>query len=49
VALMCQDERVAAAMYAAGSPCPRALYAEVAEPSPDPGPPLELVRRNGVD
>ncbi len=50
VALMCQDERVAAAMSAAGSPCPR-LFGEAddADRSRVSAIPERLPRQNGVD
>jgi hypothetical protein len=32
VALMCEDQHVVVAMYAAGSPCPHPLFAAAAEP-----------------
>ena len=48
VALMCQDERVAAAMEAAGTPCAR-LFPEVAEPSRVAAALQPPVRHNGVD
>jgi hypothetical protein len=32
LALMCEDEHVVSAMYAAGSPCPRPLFAAVSPP-----------------
>jgi hypothetical protein len=34
LALMCEDKHVVVAMYAAGSPCPRALVAAVAQSAP---------------
>ena len=49
LALMCQDPHVIAAMYAAGSPCPRAV-AEVSQPFPGTsGIPERQVRENGID
>ena len=48
LALMCQDPHVIAAMYAAGSPCPRSV-AEVSEPLPASGNPERHVRENGID
>jgi hypothetical protein len=33
LALMCEDEHVVTAMYAAGSPCPARLFAAVGQPS----------------
>lgn len=47
LALMCQDERVAAAMDAAGSPCPR-VFAEVGI-GHILDIPERLVRQNGID
>ena len=50
VALMCQDERVAAAMSAAGSPCPRLFgVAEDSDRSRVSAIPERLPRQNGVD
>jgi hypothetical protein len=46
LALMCEDPRVVAAMYAAGSPCPRVV---VAATDGNFAPPPRLVRENGVD
>jgi hypothetical protein len=34
LALMCEDQHVVVAMYAAGSPCPRPLFAAATEPAP---------------
>ena len=48
LALMCQDPHVIAAMYAAGSPCPRSV-AEIARPIPGSGIPQRQVRENGID
>jgi len=48
LALMCQDQHVVAAMYAAGSPCPRS-FAEVSERSRVSDVPEHSVRENGVD
>ena len=48
VALMCQDEHVAAAMEITGSPCPR-IFAAASEPSRVSAIPEQLVRHNGVD
>jgi hypothetical protein len=48
VALMCQDERVMAAMEAAGTPCPR-LFAEVEGPNRVAAISEQPVRHNGVD
>ena len=49
LALMCQDQHVIAAMYAAGSPCPRSV-AEVSQPLPEvSGIPERQVRENGID
>jgi hypothetical protein len=50
VALMCQDERVAAAMFAAGSPCPR-LYdqADANAGGRVSAVPEQLPRHNGFD
>ena len=47
LALMCQDEHVMAAMYAAGSPCPR-TFAEITERSHVSEAP-RAVRENGID
>lgn len=47
LALMCQDEHVAAAMYAAGSPCPRS-FVEVRVRSQEEVP-VRRIRENGVD
>lgn len=50
VALMCQDEHVAAAMFAAGSPCPRLFgLADDSDRSRVSAIPERLVRQNGVD
>jgi hypothetical protein len=48
VALMCEDPRVVAAMYAADSPCPR-FFAEISEPSQVSAVPRRRARENGVD
>jgi hypothetical protein len=48
VALMCEDPRVVAAMYAADSPCPR-FFAEISEPSQVSAVPQRRARENGVD
>lgn len=48
LALMCEDEHVVAAMYTAGSPCPRSV-AEVGEHSHVSEIPERAVRENGVD
>jgi hypothetical protein len=49
VALMCQDERVAAAMFAAGSPCPR-LFDEADDGRSRVSAVTERIpRKNGMD
>ncbi len=48
VALMCQDERVAAAMDATGSPCPR-TFAEMQMRGQETQAPERPPRENGVD
>jgi hypothetical protein len=48
LALMCQDEHVVAAMYAAGSPCPRS-FVQVVERSLVPAVAERRVRENGVN
>lgn len=48
LALMCQDQHVVAAMYAAGSPCPRS-FAEASDRSPVSVVPERAVRENGID
>jgi hypothetical protein len=48
LALMCEDEHVVTAMFAAGSPCP-SYFAQVTEPSRVSAIPERLVRQNGID
>jgi len=48
VALMCEDEHVVAAMYAAGSPCPSSV-AQVSQRRQEPVVSERPVRENGVD
>ena len=50
VALMCEDEHVAAAMFAAGSPCPRLFdQADGSDYSRVSAIPERIFRKNGVD
>ena len=48
LALMCQDPHVVAAMYAAGSPCPR-VFVDAVDRTKVSAIPERPVRENGVD